>query len=118
MTGTKNRPVDEGFDPLAEDYLADPYRYYARFRRESPVFYAPKIDFWVVSRYRDVQKIVTDPDAYSNARVQEPISRLEPEALDALKSGVRVVSPRPLPRIHPHTAGRALWPRKRSRRGG
>ena len=43
-------PVDPGFDPLDPDYLEDPYPYFARFRREAPVFYAPKIDFWVVSR--------------------------------------------------------------------
>lgn len=35
-------PVGPEFDPLDPDYLADPYPYYARFRREAPVFYAPK----------------------------------------------------------------------------
>ena len=44
-------PVNEDFDPLDPEYLADPYPYFARFRREAPIFYAPKIDFWVVSRY-------------------------------------------------------------------
>lgn len=43
MTGTKNGPVDEDFDPLGADYPADPYRCYGRFRRGSPVFYAPKM---------------------------------------------------------------------------
>jgi hypothetical protein len=44
------RPVDPHFDPLDPDYLADPYPYFARFRKEAPIFYAPKIYFWVVSR--------------------------------------------------------------------
>ena len=52
-----DRPVNEDFDPLDPDYLADPYPYFPRFRRESPVFYAPKIDFWVVGRYGDVQEM-------------------------------------------------------------
>jgi cytochrome P450 len=81
-------PVDPDFDPLDPDYLADPY--YARFRREAPVFYAPMIDFWVVSRYQDIQNIVKDPETFSNARVQEPLHPLTPEALETLKKGVRV----------------------------
>jgi cytochrome P450 len=84
-------PVDPDFDPLDPDYLADPYPYYARFRREAPVFYAPKIDFWVVSRYEDIRRIVSDPETFSNARVQEPLHPLTPEALEDLRSGVRVV---------------------------
>jgi cytochrome P450 len=58
---TRSYPVDENFDPLSEDYLEDPYAYYARFRRESPVFFAPKIRMWVVSRYEDILAIVKDP---------------------------------------------------------
>jgi cytochrome P450 len=84
------QPVDPDFDPLAPDYLADPYPYYARFRKEAPVFYAPKIDFWVVSRYEDIVEIVKDPEAFSNKRVQEPLQPLTPEALEQLKKGVRV----------------------------
>lgn len=83
-------PVDPDFDPLARDYLADPYPHYARFRKETPIFYAPKIDFWVVSRYEDVQNIVKDPETFSNVRVQEPLYPLTPEALEKLKAGVRV----------------------------
>ncbi len=83
-------PVDPDFDPLDPDYLADPYPYYARFRREAPVFYAPKVDFWVVSRYEDILRIVKDPETFSNARVQEPLYPITPEALEKLKEGVRV----------------------------
>jgi cytochrome P450 len=85
------QPVDPHFDPLDPDYLADPYPYYARFRREAPVFYAPKVDFWVVSRYEDILEIVKDPKTFSNARVQEPLYPLTPEALENFKRGVRVV---------------------------
>jgi len=83
-------PVNSDFDPLDPDYLADPYPYFAKFRRETPVFYAPKIDFWVVSRYEDIQNIVKDPEAFSNVRVQEPLHPLTDEARERLKKGVRV----------------------------
>ena len=83
-------PVSPDFDPFDPDYLAGPYPYFARLRSETPVFYAPKIDFWVVSRYEDIQTIVKDPETFSNARVQEPLHPLTPEALETLKAGVRV----------------------------
>jgi len=83
-------PVNPDFDPLDPDYLADPYPYFARFRSETPVFYAPRIDFWVVSCYEDIQKIVKDPETFSNKRVQEPLHPLTSEALEKLKGGVRV----------------------------
>jgi cytochrome P450 len=83
-------PVNDAFDPLSEDYLADPYPYYARFRRETPVFFAPKINMWIVSRYENILAIVKDPETFSNARVQEPLQPLEPEAAKRLKEGVRV----------------------------
>jgi cytochrome P450 len=85
-----DHPVNPTFDPLDPDYLSDPYPYFARFRRETPVFYAPKIDFWVVSRYEDVQNVVKDPETFSNVRVQEPLHPLTEEAQERLKQGVRV----------------------------
>ncbi len=83
-------PVNETFDPLDPDYLADPYPYYSRFRKEAPIFYAPKIDFWVISRHEDIQRIVKDSETFSNARVQEPLYPITAEALEKLKEGVRV----------------------------
>lgn len=101
-------PVDPDFDPLDPDYLADPY--YACFRREAPVFYAPKIDFWVVSRHEDIQSIVKDLETFSNARVQEPLRPLTPEALENLKKGVRV-TPTTSTADPPSTSARELTQR-------
>lgn len=84
-------PVNPDFDPLDEGYLANPYPHFARFRHEAPIFYAPKIGFWVVSRYEDIQRIVKDSETFSNARVQEPLQSVEPEALKRFKEGVRIV---------------------------
>lgn len=88
----KDYPVDGNFDPLDPDYLADPYPYFEKFREDAPVFYAPKIGFWVVSRYDDIAEIVKDHDTYSNTRVQEPMHMPSDEALKKLKEGVRVVA--------------------------
>ena len=48
-------PVDEGFDPLSPDHLADPYAVLAGPPAGgAPVFYAPSIGYYVVTRYADV----------------------------------------------------------------
>ena len=51
-----------------------------KFRREAPVFFAPKINMWVVSRYEDILN-TEDPETLSNALVQEPLKPLEPNFL-------------------------------------
>lgn len=86
-------PVDETLDPLSEDYLEDPYPYYVRFRREAPVFFAPKINMWVVSRYEDILNIVKDPETFSNARVQGPLQPLEPDFLRLVPRELLTSSP-------------------------
>ena len=60
-----DHPVNQDFDPLDSKYLADPYPYFAKFRRETPIFYAQKIDFLVVSRYENILNIVKDPETFS-----------------------------------------------------
>jgi cytochrome P450 len=61
------RPLLEGFDPYAEAFLQDPYPLLERARRECPVFYYPPMDFWVLTRYDDVARAVSDHETFSNA---------------------------------------------------
>ena len=45
-------PVDESFDPLAPEFLADPYTIMASLAGgKAPVFYAPSIGYYVVTSY-------------------------------------------------------------------
>jgi hypothetical protein len=39
------------FDPLGDDYLANPYPYIAEARRAAPIFFSKKLDHWIVTRY-------------------------------------------------------------------
>ncbi len=112
-----DHPVDPDFDPLDPDYLADPYPYFVKFRKEAPIFYAPKIDFWVVSRYEDIAKIVKDPETFSNVRVQEPLHPLTDDALAKLKAGGRVRPTTSTADPRRCTSARASTPRGRSRCG-
>ena len=54
---------------------------------DEPVFYAPSLDYYVVTRYADVEQVFLDPETYSAATAQLPLVKLEPEALKILAEG-------------------------------
>ncbi len=63
---TTTFPTLEGFDPLGEDFLADPYPILEQARRERPVFYYPGLDFWVITRQEDLVTAVNDFETFSS----------------------------------------------------
>ena len=81
-------PVNESFDPLSADFLADPYAVLAALpRREQPVFFAPSIGYYVLTRYADIEQVLMDPAAYSAAVAQAPLVPVVPEAQRILLAG-------------------------------
>jgi cytochrome P450 len=78
-------PVDESFDPLSPEFLADPFT--VMVKAEAPVFYAPSIGYYVVTRYQDVEEVFKDPATYSAAVAQAPLAPLDPEAKRILLAG-------------------------------
>jgi hypothetical protein len=81
-------PVEPQFDPLSAEFLADPFAVMASMRlAERPVFYAPTIDYYVITRYRDIEAIFSDSDSYSAAAAQLPLVELDPHARQILLDG-------------------------------
>jgi cytochrome P450 len=81
-------PVEAGFDPLSPEFLADPFAVmHSLALAEQPVFYAPAIDYYVITRYRDIEAIFSDPDSYSAAAAQLPLVELDAEAREILLDG-------------------------------
>jgi cytochrome P450 len=78
-------PVVPGFDPLGPDYVRDPYAYMAGYREQQPVFFAPELGFYVVTRYDDVESILLDQHNFSNRNVQDPLADVVPEAAATLR---------------------------------
>jgi len=74
------------FDPLGTHH-DDPYPFYARARREEPVFYSPRLDAWVVTRFADVDAIMKDPAAFSSVNSLRPFRELYPTTFPALAGG-------------------------------
>ena len=47
------------------DIDENPYPIYAWLRKNAPIAYLPNVGAWYVSRYEDIQRILTDPDNFS-----------------------------------------------------
>src|SRR5690348_18407680 len=63
-------PVDESFDPLSAEFLADPYAVMAkRPGGGAPVFFAPSIGYYVVASYEAVEQVFRDPARSEERRV-------------------------------------------------
>lgn len=60
-------PRLEGFDPLLPEQVFDPGHWTARARTECPVFYMPKYNEWVVTRFEDCLAVLNDNKGFSNA---------------------------------------------------
>jgi cytochrome P450 len=74
-------PVHEGFDPLAPDFLADPYAVLAALPlREAPLFYAPSIGYYVLTRHADIEQVFRDPATFSAAVAQAPLVPRRPRS--------------------------------------
>jgi len=81
-------PVDESFDPLSPEFLADPYAVMALLpARGAPVFFAPSIGYYVVTSYDAVDAVFRDPATYSAAVAQAPLAPITPEAQQILLAG-------------------------------
>ncbi|MDO8279432.1 MAG: hypothetical protein Q7T63_15045, partial [Burkholderiaceae bacterium] len=70
MTTPAARTVDDYslMDPAVQD---NPFEFYDLLQKERPVYRMPETGFYVVTRYEDVRKVVSDPKTFSNDLVRE-----------------------------------------------
>jgi cytochrome P450 len=72
---------DVYFDPFDLGIRARPYAVYRRLRDEAPLFYNATHDFFVVARFEDVERLLTDRDSFISSKGG---------VLDVLKSGIEM----------------------------
>lgn len=67
---TALRSVDDYsfMDPAIQD---NPFEFYELLQKERPVYKMPETGFYVVTRYDDVRRVVSDPKTFSNDLVRE-----------------------------------------------
>src|SRR3546814_20261201 len=70
--------------PFHPDFVLDPYPALAEMQRIEPVFYAPMIDSWIVTRYATVRAVLQDTARFSPRIVSDPLTPLCPVARDII----------------------------------
>ncbi len=59
-------PATIAFDPASAEQRENPFNVLADARREQPVFYAPELRLWVVTRHNDVLTVLKDHETFSS----------------------------------------------------
>ena len=74
------------FDPFEDAYQQDPPEYVRWSREEEPVFYSPKLGYWVITRYDDIKAVFRDNITFSPSIALEKITPTGEEANAVLAS--------------------------------
>jgi cytochrome P450 len=76
------------FDPTTPEQRENPFDVLALARREQPVFHAPALDLWVVTRHEDVLAVLKDHRTFSSTGALKSSSASLPrEVLEVLAEG-------------------------------
>jgi cytochrome P450 len=84
---------------LSADFAADPYPTYARWQAESPAWWSDHLGGWVLTRYADVRKVLTDyrtfgqclasEDALLDAFQRTPIALMDPPEHTTVREAIK-----------------------------
>jgi len=74
------------FDPFEDAYQQDPPEYVRWSREEEPVFFSPKLGYWVITRYDDIKAVFRDNLTFSPSIALEKITPTSEEANAVLAS--------------------------------
>ncbi|GAB1542216.1 hypothetical protein NUACC21_48900 [Scytonema sp. NUACC21] len=73
------------YNPFTSPQIDDPYPFYARARQETPVFYSPLLNAWIVTRYDDICTVMKDPIRFSSKNSVQIPSDLPPEVQEIMR---------------------------------
>jgi cytochrome P450 len=106
---TVSAPNDVYFDPYDVALNADPYPMFRRLREEAPLYYNEQHDFYVLSRFGDVDDALVDYQTFSSAR--GAILEIIKANID-IPPGTVIFEDPPIHDIHRKLLSRMFTPRK------
>ncbi|GHB48675.1 cytochrome P450 [Streptomyces viridiviolaceus] len=77
-------------DPLAlldlfgDGFVRDPYPWLDTLRAQAPVHHDPRTGLWLISRHRDIRRVLLDPAAFRPDNAQQAVTRLPMAVLRVL----------------------------------
>src|SRR5262249_61204653 len=80
--GRVNGGVAMELNPFSWEFHEDPYPTYRWLRDHAPLYRNDALDFWALSRYRDVRDASLDWETYSSAQGTQ-LERIDPRLFDA-----------------------------------
>jgi cytochrome P450 len=80
--------IGTDFNPLSGPQLDNPYTFYAIARKQEPIFFSPRLQAWIVTRYEDVKTILRDNKNFSVGYLDRFMSAYTPETRSVLNQGV------------------------------
>lgn len=84
----KAEPPTIPFDPTSREQRENPFDVLRIARTEQPVFHAPRLDLWVVTRHDDVLTVLKDHATFSSEGALKSSSTAHPpEVLEVLAEG-------------------------------
>lgn len=84
-TNSVTEPPNLDFQPFQSPFRENPYAFFAQ-AREQPIFFSPTFNFWMVTRYDDIVRILKDHQAFSNRKAFAAPTELIPEAKHLLQN--------------------------------
>jgi cytochrome P450 len=84
-------PTQIKYDLLSPSFFADPHSLFHRLRAEEPIHWHPQLNFWLLTRYEDIQVISRDP-RFSAERTAQFANGVSEAMAPKLEAWLRFVS--------------------------
>lgn len=72
--------IASDFQPFSSSYLQNPYVFFDKARNTEPVFYSPEYNYWVITKYNDIEAVFRDPETFSPENARHPVTPICPAA--------------------------------------
>ncbi|HEY7419002.1 MAG TPA: hypothetical protein VH593_27725, partial [Ktedonobacteraceae bacterium] len=100
LSESETLSLEQAYDPWSQAHNNNPCPMYSRIRKEEPVFFSPRAQVWVVSRYEDVINILKDHQRYAMYFLSGGASKYTPEVLHLMQTSP-LAEATPLPSCDP-----------------